>query len=98
MGGKSPTCRFRRGFAARTFERARTSGSCPGIVIIFYDENRATVGEVGLGPWRGTFAWQAESKWVNVPPKAREAGICIGLLGAVGEISIDGIEVKAVKK
>ncbi len=70
----------------------------PGIVVIFYDENRATVGEVGLGPWRGTFDWQAETKRVNVPPKAREAGICIGLLGAVGEISFDAVEVKAVKK
>ena len=66
--------------------------------MIFYDENRATVGEVGLGPWRGTFGWQAETKRVNVPPKAREAGMCIGLLGAVGELSVDAVEVKAVRK
>ena len=70
----------------------------PGVVIIFYDENRAPVGEVGLGPWRGTFDWQAETKRVNVPPKAREAGVCIGLLGGVGEISFDAIEIKPVKK
>ena len=70
----------------------------PGIVIVFYDENRAMLGEASLGPWRGTFDWQAETKRINVPPKAREAGMCIGLLGATGEIAFDGIELKAVKK
>jgi protein-L-isoaspartate(D-aspartate) O-methyltransferase len=73
----------------------------PDIVIVFYDENRAPVGEVSLAgsrPWSGTFGWQRETKRVKVPPKAREAGICIGLLGAVGEISFDGIEIKPVKK
>ena len=56
----------------------------PGVVISFYDENRATVGEAGLGPWHGTFDWQTESKRINVPPKAREAILRIGLLGARG--------------
>ena len=70
----------------------------PGIVIGFYDENRATVGEASLGPWRGTFDWQTESKRIAVPPKAREAILRIGLLGAVGEISFDAIELKAARK
>jgi protein-L-isoaspartate(D-aspartate) O-methyltransferase len=70
----------------------------PGITIGFYDENRAMVGEAGLGPWRGTFDWQTESKQVFVPPKAREAILRIGLLGAVGEISFDDIELKPVRK
>jgi protein-L-isoaspartate(D-aspartate) O-methyltransferase len=70
----------------------------PAVVIIFYDGNRASLGEVSLGPWRGTFDWQVESKRVDVPPKAREAGLCIGLLGATGEIAFDAVELKAVKK
>jgi len=70
----------------------------PGIIIGFYDEHRAMVGEAGLGPWRGTFDWQTESKRLNIPPKAREAILRIGLLGAVGEISFDDIELKPVRK
>ncbi len=70
----------------------------PSITIGFYDENRAGVGEAGLGPWRGTFDWQSETKRIPVPPKAREAIIRIGLLGAIGEISFDSIEMKAVPK
>ncbi len=75
-----------------------TSQQLPSITIGFYDENRAGVGEAGLGPWRGTFDWQTESKRIAVPQKAREAIVRIGLLGAVGEISFDAIEMKAVRK
>jgi protein-L-isoaspartate(D-aspartate) O-methyltransferase len=67
----------------------------PAIVITFYDENRATVGEAVFGPWLGTFDWQAETKRIAVPPKAREAILRIGLLGAVGEISFDQIDLRA---
>ena len=73
----------------------QTSQQLPGILICFYDENRAIVGDAGLGPWRGSFDWQTDSKRINVPPKAREAIIRIGLLGAVGEISFDEIELKS---
>ena len=84
--------------AARTSAAARTPQQLPAIVISFYDENRATVGEASLGPWRGTFDWRTESKRINVPPKAREAILRIGLLGAVGEISFDQIELKAARR
>jgi protein-L-isoaspartate(D-aspartate) O-methyltransferase len=76
----------------------QNSQQLPGIVVSFYDENRAGVGEAGLGPWRGTFEWQTDSRRVNVPPKAREAIVRIGLLGATGEISFDAIEMNPVKK
>ena len=49
---------------------------------------RASIGEAGMGPWRGTFDWQAELKRIDVPSKAREAVMRIGLLGAVGELSL----------
>ena len=70
----------------------------PAIAISFYDENRAIVGGAGLGPWRGTFDWQIERTRISVPPKAREAILRIGLLGAVGEISFDQLELKAARK
>jgi protein-L-isoaspartate(D-aspartate) O-methyltransferase len=70
----------------------------PMLVITFYDENRATVGQGGVGGWRGSFAWQRESRIVDVPAKAREAIVRIGLLGATGELAFDAIEIKAVRK
>jgi protein-L-isoaspartate(D-aspartate) O-methyltransferase len=70
----------------------------PVIIISFYDENRATIGEVGLGPWRGTFDWQTEAKRLPVPKKAREAVIRIGLLGATGEIDFDELKLAPAGK
>ena len=82
----------------RNIRPGQDAKQLPGVVITFYDENRATVGEAGLAGWRGTFDWQNESKTLTVPQKAREAVLRIGLLGALGEISFDEIEIKAVKK
>ncbi len=71
------------------------SRDLPALVISFYDENRGTIGQGVVGPWRGSFPWQKQSAQIDVPPKAREAIIRIGLLGAVGEISFDAIELGA---
>jgi len=69
----------------------------PLLVITFYDENRGTLGQHVMGPWRGTFSWQHETARCDVPPRAREAIIRIGLHGAVGEISLDAIQIKAAQ-
>jgi len=84
-----------RGRGLRPGQNAR---QLPGIVISFYDENRATVSEYLFSSWRGTFDWQHETRRIPVPPKAREAIIRIGLLGAVGEISFDDVKLRAVRE
>jgi protein-L-isoaspartate(D-aspartate) O-methyltransferase len=70
----------------------------PGLILSFFDDNRKPVGEVTIGNWREKSDWQSETRRVAVPLKAREAGLYLGLHGAVGEVSFDGIEVSAVKK
>jgi len=67
----------------------------PALAVTFYDEDRATVGEGVMGPWRGSFPWQVQSAKIDVPAQAREAILRIGLLGALGEISLDAIELEA---
>jgi len=68
----------------------------PRALIVFFDENRAPVGEQVVKTWRGTFSWQHETARVPVPQRAREAILVIGLLGAQGELSFDLVELKAV--
>lgn len=67
----------------------------PMVVITFYDERRQTVGEQSIGPFTGTFPWRKESKVLRVPLRAREAILRIGLLGAVGELSLDNLGLEA---
>ena len=74
----------------------QTRDEWPRLVITFYDESRATVGEATMGPWQGSFPWHMETSRLSVPLSAREAIIRIGLLGGVGEISFDDLRMEAV--
>jgi len=76
---------------------AQTGAPFPRMVVTFFDENRSVVGEAYVGPWRGTFAWQLDTARIAVPPKAREAILQIGLLGALGELTLDAITLSAAK-
>lgn len=68
----------------------------PVFAITFYDDRRAELSTAMLGPWRGTFDWQAEQKTVQVPSRAREAFVRIGLFGATGEVSFDDVKLRVV--
>lgn len=69
----------------------------PRLSVTFYDERRSPTGTFILGPWRDEFQWRAMRQIINVPPRAREAIIHIGLSGATGEISFDDIKIRAIK-
>ncbi len=69
----------------------------PAILVVFYDDLRREVGAAGIGPWRGTFPWDFFTAKVQVPKASRTAIIRVGLLGATGEISFDGVEVQAAR-
>jgi protein-L-isoaspartate(D-aspartate) O-methyltransferase len=97
-GRKVPFLQLSATVSGHDLRQGQNAKQLPGVVISFYDENRASVGEAGLGPWRGTFDWQTETKTLKVPPKAREAVMRIGLFGALGEISFDEIVIQAMKK
>jgi protein-L-isoaspartate(D-aspartate) O-methyltransferase len=68
----------------------------PQIRISFYDENRTPLGDGLVGQFRGTFSWEQEMRRINVPPRAREAIVQIGLLGATGELSMDAVQVRGI--
>ena len=69
----------------------------PGAVITFYDERRAAISNVSLGPLIGTFDWRRETQTLRVPLRAREAILRIGLLGATGRLSLDEVHMQATQ-
>jgi protein-L-isoaspartate(D-aspartate) O-methyltransferase len=66
----------------------------PRVVVTFYDERRATLGQESIGPLVGSFDWREQSSRIRVPLRAREAIVRIGLLGAVGELSLDDLRLR----
>jgi protein-L-isoaspartate(D-aspartate) O-methyltransferase len=68
----------------------------PMFGITFYDDRRAIIKPYVrcMGPWRGTYDWEREEATFEVPNKAREAIIRIGLFGATGEASFDDLRLE----
>ncbi|MGH7140367.1 MAG: protein-L-isoaspartate(D-aspartate) O-methyltransferase [Pirellulales bacterium] len=66
------------------------------VLVTFFDEERAPIGQSMLGPWSGTMTWTEQHGKLNVPRRARLAVVAIGLLGATGEISFDDVRSTAV--
>jgi protein-L-isoaspartate(D-aspartate) O-methyltransferase len=81
---------------ARNVRPGQQPNHLPGFAIVFYDKDRDTLKVDGVGPWRGSFPWQTQSKIVEVPPQAREAIVRIGLFGATGEISYDQVTLERI--
>jgi len=79
---------------ARNIRPGQDRTQLPVLAIVFYDQNREILGQQYLGPWRGTFDWQRDTAFFQVPPRAREAILRLGLFGATGELWVDNVEVK----
>lgn len=67
------------------------------VVVTFYDERRAAVGEDAMEPFANTFEWQERTERLRVPLRAKEAILRIGLLGATGEIAFDRVQLSVIK-
>lgn len=87
-------------FWVRAEDVRRTAGSSsyPSVGIGFFNENRAHIGEHAIGPLVGTFPWREEKAVIDVPSDAREALLGIGLLGAVGKMAFDRVEISPVRR
>jgi len=82
---------------AKDINYGQDSSQLPRLSITYYDERRAQVGTAIIGPWRDEFEWRSFQQMINVPPRAREAIVHIGLSGGTGEISFDDVQIRAAK-
>jgi protein-L-isoaspartate(D-aspartate) O-methyltransferase len=65
----------------------------PALIVTFYDERRAVIGNDQLGPWTGSFEWRSENGEFRVPLTTREAILRIGLHGATGRLDTDNVRI-----
>jgi protein-L-isoaspartate(D-aspartate) O-methyltransferase len=93
-GREVSTLELRYWVRADNIRPGENANDWPRIVITFYDDRRNVVGEDSIGTFSGTFPWREEVGQIRVPIKARESIIRIGLLGAVGELSLDDLRLQ----
>jgi protein-L-isoaspartate(D-aspartate) O-methyltransferase len=65
----------------------------PRVELTFYDEDRALIRTVTLGPWSDDRPWSEERAEATVPGRSRFAVIVISMFGTTGEFSVDHLQV-----
>ena len=84
---------------AGNVQPGQTRDQMPMIVVNFFDQGRDRAGPPGIvGPWRDSFGWKEITARLTVPSSTREAILHVGLLGAVGELAVDRLELKPVSR
>jgi protein-L-isoaspartate(D-aspartate) O-methyltransferase len=81
--------------ATDSIRRGSSRHETPRVELTFFDERRALVGTQTLGPWFGTSGWKQQRATLRVPPKARLCVLGVGMFGAVGQLSIYDVSIKA---
>jgi protein-L-isoaspartate(D-aspartate) O-methyltransferase len=74
----------------------RRRGALPRLVLSFYNENRASIDQQGLGPWQGDPRWSHYRVTIPVPRETRLATVALGMFGATGRVRIDRLNIRAV--
>jgi protein-L-isoaspartate(D-aspartate) O-methyltransferase len=90
-GTKIGSLQMRVRYKTQDVESGREAYEAAAVVIHFYDVNRRPFENVVIGPWTGTEDWTLAAKTVNVPLKAREMIVRIGLNGATGKLWLDDL-------
>ena len=70
----------------------------PRIVVTFYDDRRATVGEESVGQFDGTFAWREETAPHPRSAESPRSHHPHRPPGAVGELSLDGLRLSPIAR
>jgi hypothetical protein len=73
-------------------------GEEAGLLIDLIGEDVRSVGRRNLGPWTSEAlgdGWVRVARRLPVPPGTRDAILTVGLLGATGVLSIDGLVIEA---
>ena len=82
----------------QNIHQGTASGDLPGCVIYFFDGKRLPMGTVFVGPWLANDEWTRVSKSIPIPGTAREMIIQVGLNGATGTVSVDGMQIQGVPR
>ena len=80
---------------ARGVHPGPSANELPRLALNFFDDQRAPLGTQVLGPWTEASPWAKYEKRIRVPARCRLVVLAVGMFGAVGELSIDELSVRA---
>lgn len=83
---------------AKELRSGPDKGERPGLVLLFYDQTRKTIGSGLIAPPIDSTGWARRTKAVAVPIGAREAILAVTLAGGTGELAVDEVGIEAVPR
>lgn len=85
-------------FRAKDIRPGPNRDEQPGLVLLFYDQDRKTIGAAHIAPPVDSDGWASRTKSVPVPTAARESIIAATLAGGTGELDVDDVSVTGVAR
>lgn len=82
----------------KNIRRGPKTDDLPAVAIVYYDKQRKVIDKMSaLTFGQGTYDWENREMTFDVPIDAREAILRVGLLGALGELAVDDVQVNAAR-
>ena len=83
---------------AKSLQNGPVRSERPGVVLLFFDQNRKPIGTAHLAPPIADEGWSRRSRTIPVPIQAREAILAVTLAGGTGELAVDGVSLNAIAR
>ncbi len=83
---------------ARNIQNGPSRTERPGVVLLFFDQSRKTIGAARLAPPFDGDEWSQRSKTVPVPILTREAILAVTLGGGTGQLGVDNVSIESIAR
>jgi len=97
-GRKIAALNVRAAFRVTDLQAGRNRNEQPGLVVLFFDQNRKTIGSALVSPPIDGSGWQTTTRLLSLPVATREAILAITLAGGVGKLEVDDVAIVGVPR
>ncbi len=97
-GRKIAALNVRAAFRESNLQPGGNRNERPGLVVLFFDHNRKTIGSAHVSPPIDGEGWQSTVRLVPLPVATREAILAITLASGTGKLEVDDVAVVGVPR
>ena len=73
-------------------------GESPGLVVLFYDQRRKTIGSAHIAPPLDDEIWTERTRLIPIPAATREAILAVTLGGGTGRLDVDEVSIAPITR
>ena len=97
-GRKIAALNVRLAFRQTDLQGGPNRNERPGLVLLFFDQNRKTIGSGLISAPIDATGWQPTTRFLAVPVATREAILAVTLAGGTGKLEVDDVSIIGVPR